>query len=181
MGLRSGGCSLAIVGSCGGVAVLEAPLDGGGGAVVTGPLEGGGGGGGHTSDPVSDENDLASLASILGARVPVGRPHGPIWIRIVFLYACHGDGKSGTGMTSTGSSSLLVTTTTTTSSSSAKATSTTPSASATPSSPSPIPGDENIGCLYATGYGHGPMPWMAQGISRRPHGELAGSEGSIGQ
>jgi hypothetical protein len=30
MGLRSGGCSLAVAGSCGGGAVLESPLDGGG-------------------------------------------------------------------------------------------------------------------------------------------------------
>jgi hypothetical protein len=46
MGLRSGGGSLAVAGSCGGGAVLEAPLDGGCGVVVTGPLVGGGGGGG---------------------------------------------------------------------------------------------------------------------------------------
>jgi hypothetical protein len=149
------------VGSCRGSAVLGALLDGGGGAVVTGPLGVGDGGNGHTPDPISDETGLASLASILCAMVPVGRPRGPIWIRVICLYASCGDGELGSGMTSTGSSSLLVTTTTTTSCSSATSTSATPSAMATPSSPSPIPGDENTGCLYTTGYGHGPIPWMA--------------------
>jgi hypothetical protein len=43
-----------------------------GGAVVTGPL-GGSGGGSQTPDLVSYESGLASLASILGARVSVGR------------------------------------------------------------------------------------------------------------
>jgi hypothetical protein len=167
MGLRSGGCSLVTAGSCGGGAVLGALLDGGGGAVVTGPL---GGGGGHTSDPVSDETGLASLASILGAGVPVGRPRGPILIHAIFLYDNLGGMDSGTGMTLTGS--LFLSTT---------ATTTTPpfSFSATPS-PSPSPGNENTDCLYATGYGHGPIPWMAQGGSWRPHGESAGSKGSIG-
>jgi hypothetical protein len=73
MGLHSGGCSLAAVGSCGGSEVPEAPLDGGGGTVVTGPLGGGGGGGGgHTTDPVLGESGPTSLALILGARVLVG-------------------------------------------------------------------------------------------------------------
>jgi hypothetical protein len=159
MGLRSGGSSLAVAGSCGDGAVSGVPLDGGGG-------------GGHTPDPVLDEFGLASLASILSAGVPVGQPRGSIQIRAVCLYAGRGDGELGTGMTLTGSSSLLVTVTTTLA---------TPYASATPSSPSPIPSDENTGCLYATGYEHGPIPWMAQGISRWPHGELVRSEGSIGQ
>jgi hypothetical protein len=52
--------------------VFEAPLISGGGTVVMGPLGGGGGGDGHTSDPVSDETGLASLAPSRGARVPVG-------------------------------------------------------------------------------------------------------------
>jgi hypothetical protein len=82
MGLLSACCSLVAAGSYGGGAVLEAPLDGGGDAVVTGLLRGGGGG--HTLDLVLDESGLASLASILGARVPVGRPCGWIWIRVVF-------------------------------------------------------------------------------------------------
>jgi hypothetical protein len=54
------------------------------------------------------------------------------------------------------------------------------SSSATPS-PSPSPDDEDIGSLCATGYGRGPIPWMAQGGSQQPHEESAGSEGSIGQ
>jgi hypothetical protein len=78
MGLQSGGCSPAAAGSCGGGAVLESPLNGGGGVVVTSPLRGGGGGSGHTTDPASGESMPASLAPSLGARVPVGRPHGPI-------------------------------------------------------------------------------------------------------
>jgi hypothetical protein len=56
MGLWSVGCKLAAAGSCGGGAVLEAPLDGGGSTVVTGPLGGGGGSDGHTADPVSGES-----------------------------------------------------------------------------------------------------------------------------
>jgi hypothetical protein len=89
MGLHSGGGSLAAVGSCGGGAVLEVPLNSGG-VVVTVRLDGGGGGG-HTTDSVSGESGLASLAPILGARVPVGRPCGPIHIRDICLY----DGLSG--------------------------------------------------------------------------------------
>jgi hypothetical protein len=58
----------AAVGSCGGGAVLESPLDGGGGVVVTGPLGGVGGGGGHTADPVGP----VCPAPALGARVSVG-------------------------------------------------------------------------------------------------------------
>jgi hypothetical protein len=150
MGLWSGGSSLTVAGSCGGSAVLDVPLDGGGGAVVTGPLGGGGGGGGHTTDMVSGEFRSASLALILSARVSVGRPRGPIRIRVVCLYACCGGVESGTGMTSIDSSS-----------SSATATSTTSSSSSIPSSPSLIPGDDNIGCLCATGYGHKPILWMA--------------------
>jgi hypothetical protein len=172
VGLRSGGCSLTALGSYGGGVVLEAPLNGGGGTVVTGPLGGGGGDGSHTTDPVSGESWLASLALILGASVPVGRSRGLIRILAICLYAGRGGGESRTGMTSTGSLS---------SSSSATAPSTTSSASVTPSSLSLVPGDDNIGCLGATRYGHGPIPWMAQGSSRRPLGEVARSEGSIGQ
>jgi hypothetical protein len=130
---------------------LEAPFDDGGVAV-----RGGGGGGSHTPDPISDESELASLASILDARVPMGRPSGPIQIRVVCLYSGLGGMDSGTGMTLIGSSSLSITTTTTMSSS---------SSSATPPSPSPSLGDENTGCLCATRYGHRPIPWMAQGGS----------------
>jgi hypothetical protein len=115
--------------------------------VVTVPLDGGGGGG-HTADPVSRESGLASLAPILGARVLVGQPCGPIRIRVVYLYDGLGGVESGTGMTSTGSSSLSTTTTTTTSSS---------SSSVTPSSPSPSPDDVNTSCLCATGYGRFPV------------------------
>jgi hypothetical protein len=150
MGLRSGGGgSLVAVGSCGGGAVLKAPLDGGGGAVVTGSLvgSGGSGGGGGTVDLVSGESRSASLALILGARVPVGRPRGPIRILDVCLYTCRVGGESGTGMTLTGSSS---------SSSSAMMTSTTSSTSTTPSSPTLIPGDDNTSCLGASGMGTGP-------------------------
>jgi hypothetical protein len=157
MGLQSGGESVVATGSCGGSAVLDASFDGGGGAVMAGPLGGGGGDGGHMADPVSEESMSASLALILGARVPVGRPHGLIQIRVVCLYIGRGGVESSTGMTSTSLSS---------SSSSATVTSTTSSASATPSSPSLIPGDDNTGCLCATGYEHGPIQWMAQGISR---------------
>jgi hypothetical protein len=147
--------------STGCVAVIEAPFDGGGVAVG-----GGGGGDGHTPDPVSDESRLASLASILGARVLVGQPCGLIWIRVVCLYDGLSGVDSGTGMTSIGSSSLSTTTTMTMSSSSSLA---------IPSSPSPSPGDENTGCLWATRYGHRPIPWMAQGGSRGPHEESVGS------
>jgi hypothetical protein len=165
-----------------GGAVLESPLDGGGGVVVIGPLEGSGGGGGHTADPTSGEFGLASLAPSLGARVPVGRPCGPIRIRVVFLYGDLGGVDSGTRMTPTGLSSLstMATTTTSSSSSSLAASSSSSSSSTTSSSPSPSLGDENTGCHCATGYGHVPIPWMAHGDSRRPHGETAGFEGSIG-
>jgi hypothetical protein len=138
IGLRSGGSSLAVARSTSGVAVLEAPFNGGG--VAVGGDGSGGGGGGHMPDTVSDESGLASLASILGARVPVGQPCGPIWIRVVCLYDGLGGVDSETGMTSTSLSSLSIMATTTTSSS---------SSSATPS-PSPTPGDENTGCLCAT-------------------------------
>jgi hypothetical protein len=157
--------------TCGSGAVLEVLLDGGGGMVVTVPLYGGGDGG-HTIDPVSGESGLASLAPILGARVPVGRSRGLIRICVVCLYNGLGGVDSGTEMTLTASSSLSTMATMTRSSS--------PS-SVTQSSPSPSPGDVNTCCLCATGYGHKPMPWMAQGGSWQPHGESAGSEGSIGQ
>jgi hypothetical protein len=98
--------------------------------VVSGMLGGGGGGGGHTVDPVLEEFMLASLAFILGARVPVGRPRGPIQIHVVCLYAVS---SSSTTVTSTTLSSSLI-----------------------PSSPSLIPGDDNTGCLCATGMGMGP-------------------------
>jgi hypothetical protein len=175
MGLLTGVCSPVVAGSCGDDVVLESPLDGGGGMVVTGLLGGCGGGGGHTEDPTSRESRPASLAPSLGARVSVGRPCGPIRIHVVCLYIDLGGVDSGTGMTSTGSSSLSTTATTTKSSSSSS-----PTASSSSSSPSPSPGVENIGCLYATGYGHEPIPWMTQGGSHRPHGESAESEGSIG-
>jgi hypothetical protein len=106
MGLWSGGDLAAVVGSCGGGVVLEAPLDGGGGGVMvlTALLGGSGGGDGHTSDPVLGDPWSVSLALVHGARVPMGLPLGPIWILIVCLYASLG-GESSTGMTSTGSSS----------------------------------------------------------------------------
>jgi hypothetical protein len=50
MRLWSGGDSFAVMGSCGGGAVLEAPFDSGGGMVVTAPLVGGDGGGDHIAD-----------------------------------------------------------------------------------------------------------------------------------
>jgi hypothetical protein len=153
--------------------VLDALLDGGGSVVVTG-----GCGGSHTTDPVSDENHSVSRAPFRGARVPVGRPLGLIRIRTVCLYGDLDGMDSGTGMISTGSSSLSMTATTTTSSSSSSAASSS-SSSMTSYSPSPSPGDENTGCHCATGYGHGPVPWTAHGGSQRPHGEAAGSEGSI--
>jgi hypothetical protein len=81
--------------------------------VVTGPLGGDGAGGCHTADPVSGESGPTSLAPTLGARVPVGRPRGPIRIRVVCLYDVLGGVDSDTGMTSIGSSSLSTTTATT--------------------------------------------------------------------
>jgi hypothetical protein len=161
MGLQSGGCSLATAGSCGGSAVLESPLDGGGGMVVAGPLGGGGGGGGHTTDLTSREFEPASLAPSLGARVPVGRPRGPIQIRAICLYIDLGGVDSGTEMTSIGSSSLSTTTMMTTSSSSLM----TSSSSLSTSSPPPLPDDEDTGCHCVTGYGHMPVPWMMHGGS----------------
>jgi hypothetical protein len=163
--------------------VLEVLLDGGGGTVVTCPLGGGGGGGGHMANPISGGSWLASLPLILGAMVPVGRPHGPIRVSDVCLYADCVGGELGTGMTLIGpsSSSSLATVTSTTSSSSATTTSTTSSTLATPSSPSLIPSDDNTGCLCTTGYGHEPIPWMAQGGSQCLLREVVGSEGSIGQ
>jgi hypothetical protein len=161
MGLQSDGDSFAVAVSCGGGAVVEAPLSGGGGAMVTAPLVGGGGGGSHTTDPISGESQPASLAPVRGARGPVGRPRGPIRIRVVCLYIDRLGGDSSTGMTSTGSSS---------SSSSITVTSTTSSTSVTPSSPSLSPSlgldEDNTDRHSATGYGHEPIPWMAQGGSR---------------
>jgi hypothetical protein len=116
--------------------VLGMLLDGGGGTVVTGPFGGGGGGGGHTPDPVSDEAGLVSLASILFAKVSVGRPRGPIQILTFCLYGGLGGVDSCTGMTSTGSTSLSTVAITIMSSS---------SSSATPS-PSPSHNDVNTGC-----------------------------------
>jgi hypothetical protein len=118
MGLWSGGCSPAAAGSCRGGTVLESPFDGGGGVVVTGPLRGSGGGDGHTTNLAYGESGPALLAPSLGARVPVGRPRGPTWIRVVCLYGDLGGVDSGTEMTLTGSSSLSTTVTMTTSSSS---------------------------------------------------------------
>jgi hypothetical protein len=163
--------------------VLEVMLDGGGGAVLICPLGGGGGGGGHMANPVSGGSCPASLALILHARVLVGRPRGLIRIHVVYLYVGRVGGESGTDMTLTSpsSSSSSATATSTMSSSSATMTSTTSSTSVTPSSPSLIPGGDNTGCLCAIGYGHGPIPWMAQGGSRRLLREVAGSEGSISQ
>jgi hypothetical protein len=177
MGLWSGGCSPTAAGSCGGGAMFESPLDGGGGVVVIGPLGGGGGSGGHTADSASGDSGPASLAPSHGARVPVGRPRGPIQICAVYLYDDLGGVDLGTGMTLTGSSSLSTTATTTTSSSSSP-TASSSSSSMTSSSPSPSPSDENTGFHCATGYGHGPIPWTVHGGSQRPHGEAAGSEGS---
>jgi hypothetical protein len=118
MGLWTGGCLLAAMGSCDDGAMLELPLNDCGGVVVTGPLGGGGGGGGHTTDPTSRESGPASLAPSLGARVPVGRPRGSIRIRAVCLCDDLGGMDLGTEMTLTGSSSLSMTAMTTTSSSS---------------------------------------------------------------
>jgi hypothetical protein len=128
MGLRSGGDSATVVGSCGG--------GGGSVMVLTAPLGGSGGGDGHTSDPVPGDPWPASLALVHGARVLMGLPLGPIRILIVCLYASLG-GESSTGMTSTGSSS---------SSSSVAVTYFAPS-----SPPSLGLGDDNTVCLSATG------------------------------
>jgi hypothetical protein len=161
MGLRSGDDSVATTGSGGGGAFLEASLNGGGGSVVTAPLVSGAGGSGHTADLVSHESLPSSLAPVRSARVPVGRPCGPIRIRAIYLYANLLGGDSCTGMTLIGSSL---------SSSSATTTSTTSSTSRPLSSPSLSPSlghyEDNNDRLSATGYGHGPM---------------AGSEGSISQ
>jgi hypothetical protein len=94
--------------------------------VVTGPLGGSGGGGGHMADPTSGEPGPASLAPSLGARVLVGRPRGPIWIRAICLYGDLGGVDSGTEMTLIGLSSLSTTVTTTTSSSSSSSSSSSP-------------------------------------------------------
>jgi hypothetical protein len=144
--------------------MLELPLDGGGGMVVAGPLRGGGGGSGHTTDPISGESGPASLAPSLDARVLVGRPRGPIRIRVVCLYVDLGGMDSGTEMTSTGSSSLSMTAAMTTSSSSSSTISS--SSLATSSSPRPLPGDEDTNYHCVTGYGDRPIPWMTHGGSR---------------
>jgi hypothetical protein len=133
MGLWSGGDSVAMVGSCSGGTVLEAPLIDGGGSVAvrTAPLVGSGGGGGHISHPVSVDSRSASLGPDLGARVLVGLPLGLIRILTICLYASLG-GESCTSITSTGSSSSSSLTT------------------ATPSSPSLGLGDDNTVRLSAT-------------------------------
>jgi hypothetical protein len=80
--------------SCGGggVALVEAPLDGGGGAD------------GHTMDLVTGDLPSGSPALDLGDRVPVGCPCAPTWILVVRLGADPG-GKSGTRTISMRSSS----------------------------------------------------------------------------
>jgi hypothetical protein len=60
--------------------VMATVGNGGCGSVRTAPFGGGGGGSGHTADLVSGETQLASLAPIRGARVPVGQPLRPIQI-----------------------------------------------------------------------------------------------------
>jgi hypothetical protein len=172
MGLWSGGCSLAVMGSCGGGAVLQSPLDDGGGVVVAGPLGGSGGSGGHTVDPASGESGPASLAPSLGARVSVGRPRGLIWIRVVCLYGDLGGVDLGTGMISTGSSSLSSTAMTTTSSSSSSTT-TSSSTPVTSSSPPPLPGDEDTGCHCVTGYGHEPYHGSCMAVPGDTTGSLS--------
>jgi hypothetical protein len=94
-------------------------------------------------------------SSVLGFQWvnPVGR------ILATCLYAGHGSGESGTDMTSIGSSS---------SSSSATVTSTISSASVTPSSPSLIPGDDNTGCLSATGYSMSPYRGWRRAVPGDP-------------
>jgi hypothetical protein len=64
--------------SSGGGVVFSCCSGGGGSGVMATVGGGGGGGGGHTLDLVSSESGPTSLSSILGARVSVGRPHGPI-------------------------------------------------------------------------------------------------------
>jgi hypothetical protein len=120
MGFRSGDDSVVTAGSGGGGAFLEALLNGGGGSVVTAPLVSGAGCSGHTTDLVSHESLPSSLAPVRSARVPVGRPCGPIRIRAIYLYANLLGGDSCTGMTLIGSSlsSSSATTTSTTSSTS---------------------------------------------------------------
>jgi hypothetical protein len=148
--------------------VLESRLDSGGGMVVTGVLEGRGGGVGP-----------ASPSPTLGARVSVGRPLGLFRIRAICLY---GDlDARGFGHWDDFHRFIIF----------------------VYDSDNyhvfffffgsfilfffddfffsfPLPCDENTGCHYATGYGHGPLPWTVHGGSRRPHGEAAGSEGFIG-
>jgi hypothetical protein len=127
--------------------------------VVTSLLRGGGGGSGHMADPVSGESWPASLALILSARVPMGRPCGPIRILAVCLYAGHVGGESGTGMTSIDSSS---------SSSSTTVTSTTSSTSAAPSSPSLIPVMTTLAALAQLGTGMGPYRGWRRAVPGDP-------------
>jgi hypothetical protein len=144
--LSSGG---GVVFSCcsggGGGGVMAMVGGGGHGLVRTASPGDGGGGGGHTADLVSVESQPATLALICNARVPVGRPLGPIRIRAVCLYASL-VGDSGTGMTSTGSSLLSFKT---------MVTSSPPSAALTPSFPSSPPslglGAESTNLYSATG------------------------------
>jgi hypothetical protein len=132
MGLNSGG------------SVLFSCCSGGGGNGVMVIVGGGGGGGSHTSDPISDETRPTSLAPVRGARIPMGRPLGPIWIHVICLYAGIGE-DSGTDITLTGWSS---------SSSMAAAIPSPPLAAVTPSFPSSPPslglGDDSTDCLSAT-------------------------------
>jgi hypothetical protein len=113
MGLRNVGDSFAAEGSCGGGAVREVPLGSGGGSMVMTSLVGSGGSSGQTTDSVSGESRPASLASIHVARVLVGRPRGPIWIRVICLYISLLGGDSGTDMTLIGLSSSSSSTTVT--------------------------------------------------------------------
>jgi hypothetical protein len=117
---------------------------GGGGIGVMVLLDSGGGGGGHTSDPVMGDYPSGSLASDLGARVPVGHPCAPTQILAVRLGADL-SGESSTGMISTRSSPSSS------------------SAMMTPSPPSLGLGDESSVLLVATGKGHESQPWMVQG------------------
>jgi hypothetical protein len=119
MGQRSGG----------GVVVVVAPSCGGGGNGWTEEVEALlGGGGGHTVDPViGDPPPSGSLAPDLGARVPVGLPCDPTWIRVMCL---------GVGLSDESSIGKILMVSS--------------SSSVFPSPPSPCPGDENLKCLDAT-------------------------------
>jgi hypothetical protein len=97
MELWSGGSVVVALGSsCGGGS--------GSGVKVVEELLDSGGGGGHTTDPVTGDPRLASLAPDLSARVSVGLLCTLTWIRAVCIGANLG-GELSTGMISTGSSS----------------------------------------------------------------------------